>query len=826
MRIDTLVLYRNNRLTLNLFEKIVINYQSDYQLFSGVNGAGKTTIVEESSPLPASKDNYDDGGYKEITITHREHKYILRSTFTHKTQYHEFIMDGTEQNQTHKVTAQRQLVKDHFNYDNTIHQLLVGSTFGKQLTTMTTTKREMWFMELSNIDARYSLGVYGKLKSRCRDTIGTIKSLKARILKEQDKLYPKDKLETLKREASQLMDELSEINDNRVSGIASDNELDQLRESLEHELIGIIDGTKRIHFSKAYLNVTDEALKENSYYLRGEIEASKRQLTEIDVQHAEIESSLSETKVYTDEEINAIMQQQHDNRKTLNAFKKRLGDPINEPDKTLSDYNNVARLGCGLDTLPENPLIETGRYKYNRRDEQAAKETIEENTERLNALTSRISTLSKQLTHYHEASTTSCPSCGYEWVEGFTDKEVEEINVTRDKLCNERDTLKDTIDKANDYLYAYNEWVSAFTRYRYIANDHPRLSILWEQFKQDGQIYTSPSECFRAFIEYESVLIDYVSYTQSIEKDEYYTAILSNDHSKDGDHLDMLKQQLERLDSRFTDINETIEDKGKQLTALSTELAVRGRYNQLCDRLTGLCDGLHKYFSHTLYAVNNRYLKTQSDDKLSRVATINESLQDQRGVEGIIANLSDMVTDNQLDHEAYTLLLEVLSPVDGLIAEQMSGFMRELVDQMNDVIAQCCSYPLIINPCDMDGGEMDYQFGMEVGDSHRLISDVSEGSTGQRELVDFAFKLSAMLCKDMTDYPLYLDELGHSLSPEHRVAIVQFIKYLVEAGRCSQVFFISHHPEVYHIYSSADRICLDPDKITGGNGVNRYVTVS
>ena len=68
LQITELELVNNNRLGLlssNIFKH---TFDKQYTAIGGINGAGKSTILNELSPLPANMSDYDNEGYKKITL--------------------------------------------------------------------------------------------------------------------------------------------------------------------------------------------------------------------------------------------------------------------------------------------------------------------------------------------------------------------------------------------------------------------------------------------------------------------------------------------------------------------------------------------------------------------------------------------------------------------------------------------------------------------------------------------------------------------------------------------------------------------------------------
>ena len=70
MKITYLKLHGFKRFGLTGIRDIEIQPNNPILVVTGVNGAGKTSLLREMSPLPAVRTNYDKDGYKEIRISH------------------------------------------------------------------------------------------------------------------------------------------------------------------------------------------------------------------------------------------------------------------------------------------------------------------------------------------------------------------------------------------------------------------------------------------------------------------------------------------------------------------------------------------------------------------------------------------------------------------------------------------------------------------------------------------------------------------------------------------------------------------------------------
>jgi DNA repair exonuclease SbcCD ATPase subunit len=195
---------------------------------------------------------------------------------------------------------------------------------------------------------------------------------------------------------------------------------------------------------------------------------------------------------------------------------------------------------------------------------------------------------------------------------------------------------------------------------------------------------------------------------------------------------------------------------------------------------------------------------------------------------GIVKDIEDTVRELETDHAAWTLLRDLMSPQKGWIAKQMSGFVEHLVEQMNLIIARIWEYDLKVKPCSIETGKLDYKFPLHFHKDGKSgqTKDISEGSTGQKDVVDFAFMLVVMLYKDLQDYPMFLDETGASFDPVHRTRLMNFINQHLDNQRCSQVYLVSHYATFSGGLSNADICVLDKTNISVPDEYNVGVTIN
>jgi ABC-type uncharacterized transport system ATPase subunit len=119
--------------------------------------------------------------------------------------------------------------------------------------------------------------------------------------------------------------------------------------------------------------------------------------------------------------------------------------------------------------------------------------------------------------------------------------------------------------------------------------------------------------------------------------------------------------------------------------------------------------------------------------------------------------------------------------------------------------------------------ELDYRFPLRAGMSLEDADDVSEGSTSQVDVVDFAFRIMTILYLGLEDMPFYLDEPATTMDEAHRSNIILFIKEYVDMRKASQLFLVSHYFQQSGAFHPSETLLLDATNIVNVPGVyNRH----
>jgi hypothetical protein len=146
------------------------------------------------------------------------------------------------------------------------------------------------------------------------------------------------------------------------------------------------------------------------------------------------------------------------------------------------------------------------------------------------------------------------------------------------------------------------------------------------------------------------------------------------------------------------------------------------------------------------------YLKTE-------IAVAQESITNNTLRQRTVKMIEDDIKLIETKTELLEKTCEILSPTSGLIAQGLTRFLNSFVADMNHFISLVWSYPLELMCEQFQNEEIDLDFKFKVGvNDNDPVDDVSSTSSGQKEIIDLAFRKINTSYLGLVNHPLYLDE--------------------------------------------------------------------
>lgn len=814
MRITKLILKKYKRFLLNLINELDYSPDSPYQIITGNNGSGKSSLLEELSPLPPDKNKFNKGGYKEIHIEHRGKRYQLINDYTKSTSgVHAFIVDGEDLNESHSVTTQKELAEQHFNYTNEIHQLMLGRT---KFTDMAGLQRRDWFVKIANADMDYVMGVFNKVRSAHRDGQGAVKLTEKRLVEETNKLIDEKLLEELTQQQSVLQVDISAIEKILPRVFKS-------TEQLETELMKLIDSIQQ---EKAkIIQMDSKGVRKPSHIdslevYRLSIEQNNFMLTTLQQEFEEL------TKEYevTEKKLQEIEWNSNVSTESLLAERKQLDEQIRQ----LRFNEHVTDVDKALETLQsihgefdawcaESPVNQEGRFNQENLDQYNKRLTeILDERGRVNVFLAKTQSRIEHI-HQHQLDAV-CPSCQNKFTVAPNMERLPELETGKlraEKRLGELDKEKSEVEEwlteakrfRDNYLNGRNKFITPY----------PELRFFFYQLVEETNFKNNPMLAVGKM----TLLIEELKETREVvrarKRLDEINVILAKRGETDGEflkgYLDVLSTRIETNRNKFT--QQTQQNKSDDHVYQHVKEVLRLHQN-----LEWLTNEYESLMTRCLEAIKFEVLEEGRKTLLSQLGVVELQLRESQAQFKIIEGIKDHIRHIKDQEQRLKRLIEVLNPNDGLIAKTLLGFIHHFLNNFNQLIGHIWTYELSVIADEENDFTNKYRFPVNIGNND-TSEDISKTSEGQQEIINFAFKMLVMRYLGLQDFPLLFDELGRTFTEEHRVRLFNYLKLLVESGQVEQIFLVSHIASSHDTFNLADFISMDINGVMKTERVNR-----
>lgn len=820
MQYTKLRLKNHKRLSLNNISDITLNFTSILQIILGSNGSGKSSLLNELTMWPGTPSDFRSGGQKHIEGWHRGKFYRAISNYNGKTGKHSLVevVDGveTELNEGGTGGIQKKLIEEIFNYNTKVHDVLTGNV---RFTSMSPSQRKDWLSTLSTNDFTFANNLFKDITTSYRDVLGARKKTQERLGNALDKVVDEEMYLELKKRQKLLSEQIEELMSNRDLDV-DPSPVESKLEMLLSEQLTI---TKRVLNSRPrYLNdpnvKSDEDLDKIISDVTYKLKLNESEQSSIKNRLSDVDEMLS--KLTTGEGgVEVVYRRLDDIRKELDG----LENPNIANSKHLTA--DMEAMEQQLRTILESVVCLGGDILGKVEGEDLCSE-LKSIKERIQLLEIHIPRIEGQLEDMSNARDVTCPSCNYVWRPGVSEKEEAALKTKLDAARKElADKLK-TKDDIEDSCVKFAEFEKLLANLKYLEEMHP-VAMFWDKALEFDLRGGSATAIMGEFVTILSKLKEQNKYDELIAQAKSAESIVGQHEQLTkgtdlGDFTSKHKELASELEVKFNDH----EAYSSELSKLKTFKAFSDMMSSSLDRLEFLDREIAKTFKTYLQQSKSKVLESTLRDKQSSLASVSKSINDKDLMMGIVNDLKINEEELSQDSESYSLLVGALSNTSGLIASQIRIFINSFVVKLNEIIGQIWEYDLIVQPCDIEKGELDYKFPLVVKHDDMVVPDISRGSQGQKDVIDLAFTLMVSRFMDLTDFPLYLDETGASFDEEHRSKFTAFIKTLVERHNCSQVFLVNHYQAVHGALTGAEFCVLDSKNITVPKTYNTHVEIA
>jgi len=836
MRYKTIELKKCKRLQSNSrashVERLFITTDSAVQIILGTNGSGKSSILSETTPLPSSKDDYFPGGGKRITADHNNSEYVFESTFDGKT-IHSFIKNGVELNPGGTASVQKQLAKQEFNITPEIHQLMLGK---KRFTNMDSSERRSWFTQLADTNYDFALKLFNQLKTRARDVTGALKRNKSRLVEEASKQISSEEQTRIKKEVHELHDALTLLLDNRSpitkpivdcerdlkKGVDELNELSRRLFILKFESPYVTNDfisperddwgvLKPVHYNS--VAEVEEAIQKWQQALA----VTESFQNEAFLQYSKLKESkdiLEKTGTEGVESLKTRLLALREAREELRNSRLKL--VFSDPYAARSSYTAI------VDTLRsvfEHIAVNDDRQftGAGRQEMDNSIATLKEGIRTKQIQGTRYLSQREHMESHKKNSHLVCPKCHHQWSDGYDEVKYQQLLKLSEELVQSlaEDEMKlKEIEKLREDFAEYSNYYRQYTQ---CVNANPVLRPFWDYLTDKKTITHFPRTGINELIFLDQT-IDSEIEAAKVDKTIDEVVQLINAALEVGD------QNLNEVMQKMTELQIKSDTYTNDIANLNSAILKHQQYRrqliqsaEISARIETQLNHVESMRTETVEMIRRDTLNHCIRQLQSNLSSKEETLKTLEMQANLIVDLERNVNSLIIEDEAVKILVKELSPTDGLIAEGLLSFIAEFTRKMNSLIKEVWTYPLVIHTCqpnDQGEAELDFEFPMSVRRKDNVVPDVSKGSSGIKEVVDLAFKITAMQYLHLENAPLVLDEFGITFDEVHQVQAANTVKRLIEHFSFSQLFMVSHYSSSYGNMLHAQICVLCSENIT------------
>lgn len=835
LKVERIILNGFTGMGLHEIEEFDFSINSPITIILGGNGCGKSTMLRVFLPLCPPKEDIKEGGsYTNISqVNDKRYKFYvyrnggsLQCTITDLDKNEDVVTKVNPKVYNSNVEELTGLTKE-------IKEMLNGEL---TLTGASSALRRTWFTLLSTSDLSYALGFYQRIRQHAREqdiiaehTRRKISECKTKIVDDEaERLILEERLKQLELEIRELTKGLEKAPSTDYS--VNEEYILRTLKNTSSDAMAFIGSDKPLYTdedmdtckqqiadSNSYINSRREMLQLHNRNLSELLDEDNRQKF-LMRNHSGIQETIEKLKAtLTEMRSRAYLFPSlfDEERFSIGGFEhaKRLAQNFTT---TLSLSVDAIKLGLTRKDLAEAvKKFDSDILEYTNMRPLIEKQHLEDQA---------------LLQHIRETDDVSCPNCQHRFKPGvgyLTEADVlTRINQNSEKL----ETLTKRVEKLQSDREPFLAEYTAVEKIREIAMQFSQdliLEVLFKRFMEEDAFRRNRSRFSSILSTFFEEIEQAITYIRTVEQLVKAESDWKEAAAAVGGGIDtVLPKKIESLraliDQTQQDLNEA-----------------SGTHEQLCERLKTITRVIHSIDSFKEnYAVLMRYMTTHvNNETVSIVKDEHKMKWDQysvakeryRMMEAEIAQMQKL--EKELDaivlraHNA-KMIVAAFSPEKGVLSRYLFISISRITEMITKYIEHVWSYPLKVYPCDMSEGDLDYKFPYRLNEKDEPVSDISRGSTAQKEIIDLTYRLTAYQALNLKQYPLLLDEPGSGFDEAHRSALVDFIKMLIDTDKFSQALVISHNSDVHSKLNGADYCVVESEGITLPQRYNEHVRIT
>jgi hypothetical protein len=810
---------RIKNIKIDILKKLIILNSS--------NGSGKSSSISELNPFPINKSLFDKDGYKKITFTYNDNRYLVYSS--HKTNKLIDLSTDTNLNTGGTKTQHLDLIATMFGITPFKWDVCMGRI---NFTDSDKNIRRMWIELISGIDFNYPFNIYKKVVKLKNESRGAHKMVSEQLVSESRKVLGDKEINELISIKNDLSKDLKQVLlVSKAHDIPSPGKLkvdirmmerraeqlyrtyykaDTLRNKLN---VGTLEELKALYNEavggiKSIDLVMEEKLKyleEESkilYYWNGLIKDNLVDMGEVDRRIKWLDKTVTHIrgKVRNNSLIRTI---NIDNYKKLPSILESYKDRLTHYylEHNLSNEDTLYKIPRKEYTDKLNLYNEYTQYNKN-------------NDNLIKDLECRIDEINKE-------DTLECPKCTYEFKLGGHILDGLKSKLTN--CYNYKEELSSSIKALTPDITDYTTASTAMDGITHLSQgilDGQYCTLLMDRFyKEDGLTLSEMCSIVEKDIEYFKLVGKGFEYKKELDK----LSEIMKQHKliSDFSNPELLSKRVKSLEddiARLRSEKKVLNDKVDYIDKLVSQYNdIRGKLNDLIKTI----ESLDKLRDQYIECLGDHLLNKIERDISNKLSTVTKQVNDNDIIGNLVKELESMSIKASSRYESLIVLEKALNPSTGIIAEQLTGYVECFTRQLVEVISSIWSYPLIIKPCLTIDKGMDYKFPFNVGGKD--IQDIGLGSKSQKSVINLAIMFCTRVTLNLNDLPLYLDEVGNGFDHGNDAKLGKFLQDVLHSYNCSNVFLVHHNQLMRESLGESQVISFDPDNVVITGEYNRGV---
>lgn len=829
MQIKLLRLKKFKRLMTSNIQEFEWTPTKNVMLMLGSNGSGKSSIMDELTPLPSRHNNFDKGGEKEYHGFHNGNLYVLLSKYGHGTGLHSFKRNNEELNSGGTFKVQEELCLQEFNETREIHEISTGKI---KFTNMSTSKRREILTRMSTVDLSYALDVFRDLKTEHRSQKGVIDLITKRLVSENHDIPSDGEMSLMREETTRLTKRLNALFQEKRSDVKpAYNSVHALQCKLAAIISEANECLTEYTVLPAAIKVANHGEFQNEFNRVSEqysaINAVINRLAE------ELDKLRSDSPVsveVTEDEVNNLKAIIKDSLATAEDAVKVMGsyngqfpivkfntagaDPFTKLDGMFDRWFEL------MVSFPDN-----GDGWMSREEATQKQERQRELRNVRMHIDNKIEEVNSRLSRLKGCETVVCPKCEHDFKPGIDPNEGESLEASKRKLYEAQEKLDKEFESITEYLEKFQDYSSYVFQFVSLTKDYPEFADLWDYCATELIMFRTPAVHKTDALQWHTAMRGYVESKVQLEVVNNTEKRLKVIAEIDKDAIGYMKRRAEELETEINVMYVKASDISTYLSDLRTgERSILANNEKIHRLLDDYEQWQIDVRNQAEYLLDKAYTEEINHIQV-KLAETSRTLNTMEQRETTIRTLENEVSLATEIHQDLALLIKALSPNGGLLGRYMLGFLQGVTFVVNAYIEEVWTYPMEVLPSRIEKEDLDYNFPLKVAGGAVMAQDISYGSDSQLEIVNFGYMMAIMKFLGMEDRPLFLDEFGRTFDEQHRANLIPFISRLVENGQVKQIFYISHFESTHGAFNQAETMVVDPTNITVPELYNKNVVI-